>query len=87
MCIRDRGNGSHEDLELREGYGFGEVVVRIMDGEEVVFSQRRSLDGTPDPITNLEIPGIRGNSVELQFLSHERSDCGGFSELRINALR
>ena len=81
------GNGSHDDPEFREGYGFGEVVVRIKDGEKVVFSQRHALAGSPDPTTSIATGGIRGDVIELQFHSHERADCGGFSELRINALR
>lgn len=84
------GNGDHTNVTFQTMFGFAQVVVEVYDGPidstNLVFSQSVNLPGTPDPDAVVQ-PNVRGTSVRLVFSGHESSDCGGFSELIINALR
>jgi hypothetical protein len=73
-------NADHANPDFRTGFGFDEVLVQVVGDDGVVFEQRVSLDGTPDPNVTVE-PGVVGNSILLHFSGHEASNCGGFAEL------
>ncbi|MDQ1505511.1 MAG: hypothetical protein QOD57_3238, partial [Actinomycetota bacterium] len=64
------------------GFGFGQVIVRVLRAGSVVFQQTVGLPGTPDPDVTV-FPNVAGDTVTLQFLQPEAPDCGGFAELRV----
>ena len=78
------GNALHSNPAFREGFGFGGVTVKVLDrNSELVFTQSRPLEGTPDPDVTVDTGGVLGSRVVLEFTGHENADCGGFSELEI----
>lgn len=78
------GNGQHSNPAYRTDFGFGAVVVRVVDfASDVVFMEMHELDGTPDPQVQVETGGVIGSRVYLDFTGHESVDCGGFSELEV----
>jgi hypothetical protein len=80
-------NARHQVPEFRTGFGFTSVTVQVLDlFGDVVFEQRVSLDGTPDPDVTVE-PNVLGSSVLLLLEGHEDRTCGGFGELVVTALR
>ncbi|MDQ1492348.1 MAG: hypothetical protein QOJ23_4862 [Actinomycetota bacterium] len=68
--------------EFPTGFGFGQVIVRVLRAGSVVFQQTVGLPGTPDPDVTV-FPNVAGDTVALQFLQPEAPDCGGFAELRV----
>jgi hypothetical protein len=83
-------NGQHSNPDFRTGFGFGQVTIQVFDGDDaLVYSRVEQLQNPPDePDPNVTVsPGVMGRRVTLLFLGHEAPDCGGFSELLINALR
>jgi hypothetical protein len=68
--------------EFPTGFGFGQVIVRVLRAGSVVFEQTVGLPGTPDPDVIVS-PNVVGDTVALQFLQPESPDCGGFAELRV----
>jgi len=81
-------NYGHDNVDFREGFGFGQAVFRVLDGEEVVYSEIVELPGTPDPNQRLDLdPPVGGDTIEMLFTGHEDSSCGGFGEVIVNALR
>ena len=72
------GNAAHP--EFPTDFGFGSVIVRVLDGGTEVYSQSFSLTGTPDPDI-IAIPGVAGNQIVLDFSEGENTICGGFAEL------
>jgi hypothetical protein len=78
------GNGLNSNPDFREGYGFESVTFRVLDESmQAQFVQTRDLSGTPDPDVSVDVPGVIGVRVELEFSGHESPDCGGFSELQV----
>ncbi|MFK8018586.1 MAG: hypothetical protein AB8B86_02355 [Pseudomonadales bacterium] len=80
------GNGENSDPEARLGVGFGAVRVEVLNDGQIVASTLRGMGGTPDPDTLAEL-NVFGDQIRLTFKGHEDISRGGFSELRINALR
>jgi hypothetical protein len=81
------GNAQHSNSSFRTDFGFGQATILILDAsDDPVFSETVQLPGTPDP-DRIVMPGVMGRKVQIEFLGHESDDCGGFSELIINALR
>lgn len=80
------GNGSHANPDFRLGFGFGQAIIEVLNDGQVVFSESVGLGGTPDPNVVIR-PNVVGDQVRLTFMGHEDASCGGFSELRILALR
>ncbi|MFW5921088.1 MAG: hypothetical protein ACOCUS_04555 [Polyangiales bacterium] len=81
------GNANHDNSDFREDFGFGQVTIQVRETDgTVVFSEVHNLPGTPDPDV-VEMPDARGREVALLFLGHEADDCGGFSELTVEAWR
>lgn len=79
------GNGDHDEFEYRENYGFGGMIIRVYDEDEVIVFQRMfTLPDSPDPDAIAE-PGVEGVKIELELLDHEVFFSGGFSELEIDA--
>jgi hypothetical protein len=79
------GNGNHATPDFRTGFGFDVVTVQILDANRsVVWEEVVGLGGTPDPDVVLT-PDVVGHHVILVFGGHEAPDCGGFSELVIEA--
>lgn len=76
-------NSAHEDPTFRTGFGFGNVVVRVVQNETVVFEETVQLPGTPDGPVVVDTGGIIGSRVLLELNAHENEECGGFSELRV----
>ena len=84
------GNGQHAMQAFQEDFGFAQVTVEVYEGSvdaaNLRFSQSVNLPGTPDPDA-VVMPNVRGDIVRLVLAGHESNDCGGFSELIINARR
>jgi len=81
------GNDNHDNRDFRTGYGFGRVTVQVrLADDTIVYSDVVSLPGTPDPAVE-QSPEVVGRKVVLLFTGHEADDCGGFSELTVEALR
>lgn len=76
-------NSMHQQEEFRTGYGFANVVVRVLESDSVIFEESISLPGTPDGPVSVDTGGILGSRVLLELGGHEDEDCGGFSELRV----
>lgn len=80
-------NREHQVVDFRTGYGFEEVTIQVLDAQgNVVFEESASLPGTPDPDIRVA-PNVVGRSVRMLFSGGEAPDCGGFGELKIEALR
>jgi hypothetical protein len=80
-------NKDHANPNFRKNFGFGTVVVQVLDAaDNVVFEETVNLAGTPDPDVEVH-PQRVGRSVVLILSGHEDRTCGGFSELRIEATR
>jgi hypothetical protein len=78
-------NADNDDASVRNGFGFGQVVVAVLDGAgNTVFEETVALPGTPDPTISVR-PNVRGTTVRLTFTGHEDATCGGFAELIVNA--
>jgi hypothetical protein len=81
------GNADQAVPEYRTGFGFGEVLIQVLDAQgTVVFQESVGLAGTPDPNVTVH-PNAIGRTVVLTFTGHESPDCGGFAELQIELLR
>lgn len=80
------GNAGNSDPDSIIGVGFGAVRIEVLNQGQVVSSILRGLGGTPDPATSVK-PEMFGDQVRLTFKGHEDASRGGFSELRISALR
>ncbi len=80
------GNGGHANPDFRTGFGFGSVTLEVLKEGEVVYTRQSGLGGTPDPNVVYTV-NQAGDQVRLTFQGHEDASCGGFSELRILALR
>ena len=81
------GNGQNRTPSFRNNFGFGNVVIQVLNAaNQVVWQQSVPLPGTPDPDVTVR-PNVIGRSVQLLFTGHESKDCGGFSELRVMADR
>lgn len=76
-------NSAHSNPDFQTGYGFGSVVVRVVQDEAVVFEDTVQLPGTPDGPFTVDTGGVIGSRVLLELNAHENEDCGGFSELRV----
>jgi len=90
QCIQNVsliGNGHHSDFRFRQDFGFGGVTVQILQEGQLVFSRYQALTGTPDPDITVDVGGVQGTEVLLQFTGHEDDSCGGFSELSITGVR
>jgi serine/threonine protein kinase len=80
-------NREHLVVDFRDGYGFGAVIIQVLDaGGSVVFEESAELPGTPDPEV-VVFPNVTGRSIRLIFSGHEDPGCGGFAELKIGAVR
>jgi hypothetical protein len=80
-------NRENQVVDFRTNYGFGTVTVQLYNAQDVlVFEETVSLDGTPDPDVRVYPNGI-GQWVRLVFTDSEALDCGGFGELKIEAVR
>lgn len=79
-------NEAHDDPSLRTTFGFGQVVVAVLDAAgNQVFEEVVALPGTPDPTISVR-PNVSGTTVQLTFTGHEDATCGGFAELIVNAV-
>ncbi len=76
-------NSGHNQAGFRTGYGFENIVVRVLQDELVVFEQTVPLPGTPDGPLAVDTGGVAGSRVLLELNGHENEACGGFSELRV----
>lgn len=85
--IRLRGNGGNSNAGFRTDFGFETVTIKIESQGATVYSQVESMSGTPDPDINHKTNGVMGDKIVLEFLGHESSDCGGYAELIIEAVR
>ena len=80
-------NALNNDPSVRRNFGFGSVVVQVLNASgTVVFQQFVDLPGTPDPNITVQ-PRVVGRAVRLLFSGHEDPHCGGFSELQVFAER
>lgn len=80
-------NREHQVVDFRTGYGFGSVLVQVLDAQgNVVFEDSANLEGTPDPDVIVQ-PNVVGRSIRFIFTDGEAPDCGGFGELKINVVR
>ncbi len=80
-------NHAHQVVEFRVNFGFGSVVMQLLDSQgNVVFEEIASLDGTPDPDVTFT-PNEVGRTIRFLFSGSEAVDCGGFAELRVNVVR
>ncbi|MDQ1531627.1 MAG: hypothetical protein QOE37_1732, partial [Microbacteriaceae bacterium] len=78
------GNGANATAEFRRGFGFGQVVVEVVQNGTSVSTTRSRLDGTPDPNVLVTLPpGTIGDTVRLHFTGHESLDCGGVGEVLV----
>ena len=78
-------NADNDDPAVRNGFGFGQVVVSVLDSSgSTVFEEAVALPGTPDPTISVR-PNVLGTTVRLTFTGHEDATCGGFAELIVNA--
>ena len=85
--VRVVGNGAHSEIAFRKNYGFGSVIIRVLDANgRADFEQTVALPGTPDPDAVVQ-PGVRGRIIQLVFSGGEAPDCGGFSELEVGVTR
>jgi hypothetical protein len=74
-------NEKHSVPEFRVDYGFGLVVIHIMDASGAeVYTESIELPGMPDPNVRIS-PNVVGRVVLLDLKGAEAPDCGGFSEL------
>lgn len=84
---QNKNDGKNGRPDFRHNFGFGSVTVQVIDSaNKVVFSHAVPLPGTPDPDVTLH-PNVVGRTVLLLFSGHESKDCGGFSELQVQANR
>jgi hypothetical protein len=86
MGVEIDGNGLHEDAELREGWGFERVTIRVLGpSSESVFEETRQLPGTPDPHLSVTTTtdGVVGSRIFLDFSGHENDMGAGFAELKV----
>jgi hypothetical protein len=80
-------NRENQVVDLRTGYGFGAVTVQLYNSQNIlVFEETVSLDGTPDPDIRVT-PNAVGQWIRFIFTGSEALDCGGFGELKIEAVR
>ena len=85
--VRIVGNGAQSEPSFRKNYGFGSVIIRVLDANgRADFEQTVALPGTPDPDAVVQ-PGVRGRIIQLVFSGGEAPDCGGFSELEVGVTR
>lgn len=81
-------NAAHDFPDFRTGFGFEAVTVRLLLAGEEIASFDYALPGTPDPDVVVELGDpIAADQIVLDFSGGEDPTCGGFSELRIEALR
>ena len=81
------GNAANADPSIREGFGFEEVTVQVLDGVgEVTYEETFALAGTPDPEV-VAHPDAVGTTVRLLLRGHEDPTCGGIAELRVGVVR
>ena len=74
-------NASHRQPEFRRGFGFGRVVLQVLDADgTVVYTDTRELPGTPDPDVAFDLD-VLATTVRLTFTGHEDPTCGGIAEL------
>ena len=74
-------NARHRRTEFRRGFGFGRVVLQVLDADgTVVFTDTRDLSGTPDPDVAFDLD-VLATTVRLTFTGHEDPTCGGIGEL------
>ncbi len=80
-------NRENQVVDFRTGYGFGAVTVQLYNSQDIlVFEETVSLDGTPDPDIRVT-PNAVGQWIRFIFTGSEALDCGGFGELKIEAVR
>ena len=80
-------NRENQDVDLQSGHGFGEVTVQVFNAaDNLVFEEKVSLDGTPDPDVHV-YPNVVGQWIWLVFTGSEASDSGGFAELKVGVVR
>jgi hypothetical protein len=81
------GNSRHANAAFRTGQGFNSSTVEVLDAAgTVVFTQAFSGPGSASP--NLTAtPNVVGRSIRLRLTGHENPQCGGFSELTVEAAR
>jgi hypothetical protein len=73
-------NAGNDDSAVREGFGFDQVEIKVLNGDVVAYSETIQLGGTPDPDVVVS-PNAVGTTVLLTFSGHEDPTCGGFAEL------
>ena len=80
-------NRENQVVDFRTGYGFGAVTVQLYNSQDIlVFEETVSLDGAPDPDIRVT-PNAVGQWIRFIFTGSEALDCGGFGELKIEAVR
>ena len=102
-AINVKGLATHAVEFFRTGFGFGQLTIQVFEldsvsgqngsGEELeepVFSANADLSneaGQSDPDVMSETEGVLGRRVKLLFSGHESDECGGFTELDVQALQ
>jgi len=81
------GNAQNSDPANRRGYGYGSVVIQIVDGNgNVVYEQ--GFSGPSTAVNEVDAHmNVVGRRVILKLSNRESPDCGGFGELNIVASR
>ncbi|MEM6961472.1 MAG: hypothetical protein AAF355_05745 [Myxococcota bacterium] len=83
---------THDNVNFRNGFGFGTITVDVFDGQERVAQSVEDVSQN-DPQTqsdpNVSVTyegGVQADRIVLSLADHESDLCGGFSELVINAV-
>jgi hypothetical protein len=80
--------GNEQHPEFPTEFGFEGVTIQLIKAGVVVAQQSFSLAGTPDPAIFWKLPSpVVADQVRFVFSGPESTDCGGFSEMRVLALR
>jgi serine/threonine protein kinase len=81
------GNSSHANPSFRKGQGFRSSKLEVLNAAgAVVFTS--SFAGPGDAAPNLSAePNVVGRTIRLTLVGHVNPQCGGFSELNVQAVR